>query len=171
MKMSFPTQDEIKEWLSYDAASGHFTWIKKRTNSRVTVGGRAGSLHLTGYVVITLGGRTNAIGAHRLAWAYVHGSIPDGMEIDHIDRDRSNNVLSNLRLATPAEQSRNRGAFTTSRSGIKGVNYHQRDKYWRAQICVNRRTIWLGSFKTADEARMAYQEAAARHFGQYASSF
>lgn len=73
---------------------------------------------------------------HRTMWEQAHGPIPDGYEVDHIDRDRANNDLSNLRLASKSDNRCNTGVRADSTSGIKGVYLriiHGR-AYWYAQI-------------------------------------
>jgi hypothetical protein len=110
------------------------------------------------------------VAAHRLAWVYVHGSIPDGMEIDHKDCDPTNNRLDNLRLATSSQQKQNKRVQSNNRAGLKGAYYHacRTGKKWRSQIKVGQRLIFLGYFHTAEEAHEAYAAAAAEHFGEFA---
>lgn len=76
---------------------------------------------------------------HVLIWEHFHGPVPEGMEIDHIDRNRENNAPTNLRLVTVAENRRNRGTHSNNKSGIKGVYYHKANKSWYGQCKVNRK--------------------------------
>lgn len=94
---------------------------------------------------------------------------PNGLQVDHINGDRLDNRKSNLRLATQAENSRNRCKFPKpALSRYKGVTYHKRDKVWQASIKVSGKQIYIGSFCTEKEAAAAYNEAALRYHGPYA---
>jgi hypothetical protein len=100
--------------------------------------------------------------AHRLAWFYVTGEWP--VEIDHRDRQRGNNVFSNLRSATSSLNKANtvpRGSL-----GFKGV--YRNYKGFSARICVEGTTHYLGIFRTVAEAASVYQAAAEKHFGEFA---
>jgi hypothetical protein len=106
--------------------------------------------------------------AHRLAWILHHGKKPDdGMVIDHRDGDATNNAISNLRLCTPRENSRNSLTSKNNTTGFKGVS--RQGKRYRSYICVDRKQIHLGRFDTAEEAFAAYMDAAKRHFGEFKS--
>lgn len=104
--------------------------------------------------------------AHRLAWFYVHGVWP--LQVDHIDLDRSNNQLRNLRESTQSQNRANSPRPVTNTSGVKGVRFlHDRGK-WRADIRVDGRKKFLGNFDSRDEAAMVYAAAARQHFGEFA---
>lgn len=94
---------------------------------------------------------------------------PKGLQIDHIDGNPCNNQMSNLRVCTHSQNIQNRGKLSTNTSGYKGVSWHKRDKIWRAQIAVNGRYIYLGSFDTAKEAHKAYKNASIKYHGEFAS--
>jgi HNH endonuclease len=89
---------------------------------------------------------------HRLIWVYHYGAIPKGMQIDHINRDRHDNRIENLRLADRSLQMRNRSMHKNNISGVTGVTYKNRDKFWVANIGHRGEVVHLGSFKTKDEA-------------------
>lgn len=108
------------------------------------------------------------IPAHRVVWALVHATWPEGV-IDHIDRDGTNNRICNLRAATPAENARNSSSRVGSSSQYLGVYYDKvRDK-WRAQIQKGDEKFSLGRFATEDAAALAYNKAASRLFGDRAA--
>jgi hypothetical protein len=89
----------VHEKVSYDAATGDFYWLDNSHYGRPRKGKKAGSRNPTlGYVVI--GNKPFCVYAHRLAWEMTHGPIPDGMVIDHINRDGFDNRIANLRLAS-----------------------------------------------------------------------
>ena len=103
--------------------------------------------------------------AHRLAWLYVHGEWPQH-QIDHIDGDKLNNLIANLRLATNSQNGANRGAPADNTSGYKGVS--RAKQRWRAVISVKGRYRHLGTFGTAEEAYAAYCKAARELHGEFA---
>lgn len=89
--------------------------------------------------------------------------------VDHRDGDGLNNRRSNLRNATKAQNSQNAGPAIHNTSGYRGVSRdHDRDPGWHAYITVDRRRISLGRFSTAEEAAVAYDVMAVRHFGEFA---
>lgn len=89
-----------------------------------------------------------------------------GEEVDHIDSDTFNNRRDNLRVATRAQNTRNTKLRSNNTSGYKGVSWH---KYaWMAQIMFEGKKIYLGLFKTPEEAHEAYCEAAKKYFGEFA---
>lgn len=160
--MSSLTQEELQRLLEYDPHTGKFTRRISRFKHRA--GEVAGFVHPFGYVHIGVNGRQYK--AHRLAWLYVHGTWPDG-EIDHIDRNKANNTLANLRVVTRKGNVENTGPTKRSKSGIKGVSWKAQCKRWQAQITHNRKKIYLGVFKTAQEAQLAYEKAAKQFFKSY----
>lgn len=92
-----------------------------------------------------------------------------GMEGDHISRNTLDNRRGNLRPCTNAENSKNRNLNRNNKSGFKGVYWHERRQRWMAQICADGKQIDLGRFKTKEEAARAYNEAANRLHGDFAS--
>lgn len=88
-------------------------------------------------------------------------------EVDHIDNDSLNNRRSNLRVATRAENCRNRKRRSDNTSGYKGVSYDKSKGVWSASICVNK-ALHIGYFHTAVDAAIAYNQAALRYFGEFA---
>lgn len=103
---------------------------------------------------------------HRIAWAWYYGYWPDRF-IDHINGDGFDNRICNLRLATRAQNGRNRGRNSNNTSGYKGVSWDSKDKKWRAKIQVNGKQCYLGNFSSAEEARDAYAEAAKKAHGEF----
>lgn len=106
--------------------------------------------------------------AHRLAWLMVYGDWPSDF-LDHINGDRDDNRITNLRECTNAENLRNTGAYRSNTSGYKGVSFHKRSKKFYAKINVDGRERFLGSFETALSAYAAYCEAANRLHGDFAN--
>jgi hypothetical protein len=118
----------------------------------------AKSPHKSGYIQVQLfKDSTRTIRKiHRLvAEAFLEGFNPE-MYIDHIDRDKLNNNVSNLRMVNPTESCLNRG--TWGKSQYKGAYYSVKRGDWRSQIRVNKVCISLGCFKTELEAGIAYNK-------------
>ena len=159
--------ERICELLSYDPTTGGFTWKVNRTGKAIA-GSRAGSNNGQGYLRIAIDGVSHK--AHRLAWAIHHGAMPPrGIQVDHIDGNPTNNRTGNLRLATNAENGRNRQNLDKrNRSGSTGVSWCIRTQKWRAKINVNGRYIHIGYFTNKHDAIEARRLAEAKHFGEFA---
>lgn len=104
---------------------------------------------------------------HRVIWTFFNGEIPDKMQIDHINRDKLDNRLSNLRCCTSAENNRNTSSRTGTSSKYKGVSLTE-DNTYHAAIALNKITHSLGYFKTEKEAASVYNKAAVELHGEYA---
>ncbi len=164
-----PPVELIRRSLSYDPITGIFVRIVHTGIGKNWVGKEAGCVSVLGYRKIGITGY-GQFQAHRLAWVHIHGSIPNDMEIDHIDGNPRNNALTNLRLATSSQQKMNRGVQTNSQSGLKGAYYHaiHKGKKWRSQIKVGPKLIFLGYYHTPDEAHQAYVKACLEYHGEFA---
>lgn len=149
----------LRELVDYDWETGIFTRRVTLTNSQ-KAGSVAGSKpNVNGYIMISIVGRLYY--AHRLAWLYVYGMWPHG-EIDHIDGNRSNNRLGNLRVCTTAENAQNSSIKSNNKSGFVGVYFDKATGRWRAQIKTAGKTTQLGRFDTAENASAAYKAAKQR---------
>lgn len=96
---------------------------------------------------------------------YMHREImeyPKKGVVDHVNRSKTDNRRSNLRICSIKENVRNAGLSKNSTSGINGVSYRKDRKRWRAYITVNRKQLSLGNFKTKEEAQVARQEGERR---------
>jgi hypothetical protein len=144
------TQQRLQELLHYDQATGAFT-----SNSYPQrKSGPLGSINGRGYRHIRLDGKSYQM--HRLAWLHVHGHFPDGM-IDHIDGDRMNNALANLRVVTPSENLQNqRHAHADSLTGLLGVDFHKAKGRYRARIRIGGRQQDIGHYACPVAAHQAY---------------
>jgi hypothetical protein len=145
----------VLELLHYDAETGVFTRRVRRASFRA--GDVAGFEH-EGYRELRVDGRD--IKAHRLAWFYAHGAWPDGV-IDHINQNKIDNRLANLRVVTISENRQNMSKYRSNTSGHKGVYFSKPDGRWRAQINHCGKRNYLGSFATVEDAAGAYSLAAA----------
>lgn len=95
---------------------------------------------------------------HRLIWVMVHGGIPEGMEIDHINGNGTDNRLNNLRLVTPSGNKKNRSLQSNNKSGYPGVSWDRRMKKWRCQAWSNGGYLGSSSHATLEEAVEARAE-------------
>jgi hypothetical protein len=114
---------------------------------------------LDAYGYVQLGYRKKMYKAHRLIWAIVHGEFPCG-HIDHINGNRSDNRISNLRVVTHQENGHNQQKMNKrNTSGYAGVCWHKRLSKWQAGICVDNSYLYLGVFPSAEEAHASYLAA------------
>jgi len=148
------TQDYLKSLLNYDPDTGEFTWLVDRVHAKA--GERAGLVKHDGYVRIRINNRAHS--AHRLAWLYEYGVFPKN-GIDHINGDRADNRISNLRAANQAENMQNLAMYKSNKSGFMGVYFHKRNKKYQATIKAYGKQKHLGYFDTAESAFEAYKEA------------
>lgn len=153
-----PTPETLRKLLRYDPETGLLWWIK--TNSqRAPAGSVAGCLSKrTGYVSVGVNGKR--MRAHRVVWMMVYNEIPS--EIDHIDGDRSNNRIENLRLVSRSGNNQNRGVQRNNTSGATGVSFDSYRSRWAARIQSNGKQISLGRFHSFNEAVRAYADAKAK---------
>jgi hypothetical protein len=158
----------LKEILSYDAGSGHFTYKVKR--GRMNPGDRAGSVDMNGYCGILINKKEYK--QHRLAWFYVYGEWPDG-DIDHINGDRTDNRIANLRPATDALNTLNKSWESCNRAGFRGVSWHKTERSkgkWRVRITANGVRKSIGNFDSLEEAISARICAENEFYGEFAPS-
>jgi hypothetical protein len=154
------TQRRLKELLSYDPTTGVFVWIGKRKGHER--GRIAGNIMQRGWRRIKIDGVEYR--ASSLAWLYVYGKYVT--DLDHQNRRKADDRIDNLRKATRSQQGANRAAMPSNKFGLKGV-CRVGDKF-QAQIKKNYKTMYLGLFKTPEEAHAAYREAAQRLHGEFA---
>jgi hypothetical protein len=144
------TQKELKRLLSYDPETGLFTWLKSR--GTVAKGSIAGSIGSKGYVKIQISGKTYL--AHRLVFLYLGLELPE--DVDHINHNRIDNRLCNLRQVSRADNCRNRTNPNTQK--VFGV-CEIRDKYYQVVIGQDSKKIELGCFNDYFEAVCARKSA------------
>ena len=154
--------EDIKNLIAYDPETGQFHWRVRR--GRISAGSKAGNLHKSGYIHIEVCGKYYA--AHRLAWEMHYGLKPSD-QIDHINHDRSDNRICNLREATNGQNRAN--TKSSSKHGLKGVSFKPwlKEKPWEARITRDRKVKSLGCFATKEEAHEAYCAAAKAHHGEF----
>lgn len=153
--MNTITQQQLMDDFFYDPESGQFSRLKH--SARWPAGTVVGCACPRGYVIIFI--KKKCYRAHTLAWLYVNGSFPSS-QIDHINGNKGDNRICNLRLATNQQNHFNLGKKKSNTSGYKGVTYVSTNNSWRAKIQINGKTIDLGYHKTPERAAMAYKIAA-----------
>lgn len=135
---------------------------KIQRNSRALKDDEAGSLHHSGYLQVQFDGTLYMV--HRIIYELMVGPIPDDMEIDHIDHNRLNNSLSNLRTVTRQGNRRNQKLTARNKtSGVIGVYWNKQRSKWHAQIKVDSKAIYLGQFDNKDDAIQVRKDAEIKH--------
>jgi hypothetical protein len=157
-----PPIEELREFLHYEPDTGLFRWKFSRRGGQAN--SVAGSLHSQGYIHVRI--NQEIFKAHRLAWALYYNQDPGGMQIDHIDKNKSNNKIINLRLAGHRENGANIGPQKNNKLGVKGVTC-EKGKF-KAQICKNGKNYNLGYYDTIEEASNVHLAAAQEMHGEFA---
>lgn len=165
-------RDYLLRVLECDPETGVLRWKRRDDSPRWSgryAGTVAGYVAPSGYVRVQYQGRP--VQAHRVVWTLVNGDIPDGLHIDHINGDPSDNRIANLRLATRSQNLANcRWGRKPNRlpQGVFKTNPKSRYRLpYRAQMSVNGKRVWLGTFATVEEAATAYRNAGKRLHGEY----
>lgn len=174
------TAEYLRSRLDYDSVAGTFMWKPREVEagSHWTVrswngkyagkpAGKKLTVRSATYISICLDNKQYL--AHRLAWLYVHGVWPAD-QIDHIDRDPSNNRIVNLRPATASQNQANRSSPRNRTSGIRGVTFASANGRWCAKIQAEGKSRNLGYFDSLEDAATAYRNAADRLFGEFAAT-
>lgn len=157
------TQEYLSEILSYDRNTGDFS-RKAFMSSRAKPGDNPGTLDRSnGYIKITINYKRYY--AHRLAWMIEYGHWPSG-PIDHIDGDKTNNAIRNLRVVDWEGNARNQKLRSDNTSGVCGVAKTHSGK-WRAYITNNKNIVSLGVFESIREAESAREKAKDRYGYHY----
>ncbi len=156
------TQSRLKELLHYNPETGLFTWIKRTGSARA--GRVAGIVNHYGYIHIKVDRKSYY--AQRIVWLYVHGEFPD-KDIDHINRDKKDNRLENLRLATRGENIMNRGIQKNNKSGYRGVHQCKVSKKWIAATRIDNKQTAIGRFDNKEDAFEAYKKVVTKKHPEF----
>lgn len=153
------TQSQLKRLLHYSVETGVFTWVGAYHKSRI--GDVAGSTMANGYIYICI--KKRQFRAHRLAWLYVFGAWPEKY-IDHINGDKSDNRIENLREVSNAENMMNQGIGVRNKSGHLGITWSESRKRWCVGLKVNGKSKNVGRFVNLADA-IAARDKAYSEFG------
>lgn len=160
------TLNRLREVLDYDREEGDLIW-RIDMGQRGRIGRVAGTFSKTsGYILIKIDWIIYP--AHRLAWFHVYGEWP--IELDHINNIRDDNRIENLRIATRAQNAKNRLKPENNTSGLKGVSWKKANQAYQAQIVSDKQKYYLGLFDCPAAAHFAYVIKADELHGRFARS-
>jgi hypothetical protein len=155
------TQDYLLSLFDY--RDGVLYRKVKPSRSHVDIRKPAGTVNASGYITIGISGKVYR--AHRLIFLMHHGFLPK--LIDHIDGDKKNNNIENMREATKKQNQHNRKVSINNKCGLKGVCFHKGNGKWVAAITINNKPKHIGYFHTSEEASSAYKSASLKHHGEF----
>lgn len=158
------TIDELEKLFAYDPLTGIITWKVDRSN-QIRAGMRAGTIDTKGYRIIEV--NNISFRSARLAWILYYKVWPEKL-VDHKDRVKTNDWITNLRLATHRQNNHNADLRRDNKVGRKGVTFDWRSMRFRATIKGPTKQIHIGMFATASAAGDAYDKKARELFGEFA---
>lgn len=150
------------DWHYYFEYREGFLYWKVNPSCKIKAGALAGSFSYRGYMKVSINKRRYYV--HRIVWEMHNGPIPVGYEVDHIDRNPSNNLIQNLRLVTHRVNMRNQPPKTNS--GCMGVSWYKAYNKWQVRIKVDGVTLFIGYFEKLSDAINARKEAESKYWGQ-----
>lgn len=158
-------EDQVASLFRYDPETGYLYWVapgRGRIKKKP-----AGTKLSTGYVGVVIGPKRYL--AHRIAWFLHYGRWPKD-QIDHINGDKTDNRIANLREATNSQNGKNLKLSARNTSGVSGVHFDRWSERWRAVIKVEGKNICLGRWADKSAAIAARKAAEAKYFGEWARS-
>lgn len=158
------TQDDLKRYFNYNAKTG--VVINKITRGNSKKGERSGAIDNRGYLTVSINSKMMQI--HRLAFLYEKGYLPK--YIDHIDGDKLNNKIDNLRECRQQENCYNRKMSKNNQCGVKGVYWDRGSRSWRAQLSINGKNTYLGCFWEKELAAQVVSIYRLKHHGEFANN-
>lgn len=152
--------DNIK--FNFEYKEGKLYWRHSR-GKKTKAGDRAGHLQQTGYWAINLDKKLYK--EHRVIFMIHHGYLP--RYIDHIDGNKLNNKIENLRSCTNSENAMNSKISSRNSLGIKNVSFHKVLKKYKVQIQLDGKDIHIGYFEDLKIAEIEAQKARQKYFGDF----
>lgn len=159
--MTTITQELANSLFEY--RNGHL--FRKVNRRSYKAGDLVGNTEVDGYVRTTLNGKRYLI--HRIIFLMQHGYMPK--ETDHINGNRADNRIENLREVSRSENNINRGSFKQNKSGCKNVSWHKLESKWQVQLKINKKAKHFGYFNDLELADLVATEARDKYFGRYAN--
>ena len=145
--------------MTFKYDDGHLVYTDRR--GKMVSGSEAGTLAHNGYVVVIVNGKITP--AHRIIWELHNGGIPDGKEIDHINGDKSDNRIGNLRVVTRSENLLNRKLARDNTSGFIGVSFDKIRNKWQAKVQFDGKLIFFGRFSCPTAAALGRERFIEEH--------
>lgn len=160
------TIEMLREMIDYNPETGDMVWKERegRARARATAGKMVGTKRGRYRVVNVF---QNRLYVHRVAFALANGRWPKPF-CDHINGDPSDNRACNLREATHLQSSWNISGHKNSRSGIKGVAWHPKNRRWTTRVTVNKRSYSFGCYEQLQDAAEAVRAGRAKLHGEFA---
>lgn len=161
---------ELRDRFTYNENTGSLVY--RKTCGSLRVGTEAGHVYrekktINGLYYVKVIVQGQSLLAHRICWAHYHGEWPDG-QLDHINRDGTDNSINNLRLSTASQNQWNTSRSLANTSGFKGVTKSKTRGRWMARIRQYNKLIQIGTFASKQEAAHEYDVRAAELFGSFA---
>ena len=159
------TQSKVQELFNY--VDGELYWKVRPMYSHIDITKPAGSIDkYHGYRIIMISKKHYR--AHRVVFMYHHNHLPK--TIDHINNDKTDNHIENLRPASDAQNSGNAKLCSRNRSGFKGVHFNTHKNKWRGGVCLNGNTTYTDNFSLIGDAVAAVKILRVRLHGEYANN-
>lgn len=133
----------------FEYRDGEIYW-KCKVSAKTVIGRIAGTITKHGYKKVQVNKKPQY--NHRVIWEMHHGKVPEAMEIDHIDGDRSNNLIGNLRCVSRRDNCKNKRLLEKNTSGMHGVRFDEVKGKWVVRIGFGGRNLFFGYFDSKDEA-------------------
>ena len=156
-------QEKVKEFFFYD--DGHLYWKVDRGRKK-TFGKKAGSINkVTKYWRVKIFNKDYLL--HRLIFLYHKGTVPP--YLDHIDGNKLNNRIENLREATISQNNFNSKKYKNNSSGVKNVYWFKPTGQWVSRLRSGRKNVFLKYCDTLEEAELVLKEARKKYHGEFAN--
>ena len=156
------TQDQVKDLFEYRKGKLYWKIIPARN---IKASGIAGSLNFGGYLQTTI--KNKLYLNHRIIFLMFHGYLPK--VLDHIDGNRLNNQIENLREATAAQNQHNSKKPITNTSGVKCVFWHKQTKKWQVKLKTNGVSKSFGLYNDIKVAKFIAETMRYKYHGAFAN--